>query len=287
MKSGILSALLALALTTTAAVAQEATKPADTSDSDMIVGGWPAKDNEWPWQVRLYENEGDEWGFCGGSLIDSQWVLTAAHCVPGVTSAVIGYGSVDRDKQKRVASAMVISHPSYDATGKSENDVALIKLAKPVKFGKGTAKISLATNDQYKASFGEQAYVTGWGMLMEKEKLDKKYPEGKIPWGEFVPMRLMEVNVEVQDLGECRANYGGADAIPAGHLCAGFAKGGKDSCQGDSGGPLVIPDPTSKTGWTQLGVVSFGVGCARPQLFGAYTRADYFKKWIKSTIAGN
>ena len=284
MKSGIFSVILALALTSTAAVAQDA----NTSDSDMIVGGWPAKDNEWPWQVRLYENAGDEWGFCGGSLIDSQWVLTAAHCVPNVTSLVVGYGNVSRDKQKRVDSALVISHPSYNLKGNSDNDVALVKLASPVKFGKGTAKVSLASNDLYKASFGETAYVTGWGMLMEQEKLDKKYPEGKIPWGEFVPMRLMEVDVKIQDLEECRANYGGGvDAIPTGHLCAGFAPGGKDSCQGDSGGPLVIADPTSKTGWSQLGVVSFGVGCARPQLYGAYTRVDYFRKWIKGVLAAN
>ncbi len=283
MKSGILSIVLALALTSTAVVAQDAA----TSDSDMIVGGWPAKDNEWPWQVRLYENPGDEWGFCGGSLIDSQWVLTAAHCVPGVTSLTVGYGSVDRAKQKRVDSAIVVSHPGYNTTNNSENDIALVKLAKPVKFTKGAAKVSLANNDQYKASFGETAYVTGWGMLLEQEKLDKKYPDGKIPWGEFVPMRLMEVDVKVQDLGDCRANYGDGVAIPVGHLCAGYAPGGKDSCQGDSGGPLVIQDAKSKTGWTQLGVVSFGVGCARPKLYGAYTRVDFFRKWIKATIAAN
>jgi secreted trypsin-like serine protease len=285
MKSGILTALLAFALSTTAVVAQE--QAANTSDSDMIVGGWPAKDNEWPWQVRLYSEPGDIWGFCGGSLIDSQWVLTAAHCVPGVSRAVVGYGSVNRDGQKRVETAGIFSHPQYDPNT-SANDIALIKLASPVKFGKGTARVALANNERYKVSLGETAYVTGWGALMDQEKLEKAYPDGNIPWNKIVPMRLMEVDVQVQDIEECRVNYGsGAVVIPKGHLCAGYAPGGKDSCQGDSGGPLVVQDPTSRTGWTQLGVVSFGVGCARPQLYGVYTRVDYFRKWIKDTIAAN
>jgi secreted trypsin-like serine protease len=286
MKSGILSALLALTLLPTGALAQENEATALTADQ-MIVGGVPASDNEWPWQIRMYENADDKWGFCGGSLIDSQWVLTAAHCVPGVTSVNIGYGSINRSKQKRVKSAAVISHPQYNATNNSENDIALIKLAKPIKFNKGAAKVPLASNDVYKGSFGQKAYVTGWGMLMEQAQLEKKYPDGKIPWSEFVPERLMEVDVKVQDLGDCRANYGDGVLIPKGHMCAGYNAGGKDSCQGDSGGPLVIKDGTSKVGWSLLGVVSFGVGCARPKLYGAYTRVDFFQSWIKETMANN
>lgn len=250
-----------------------------TSDTDMIVGGSPANDNEWPWQVRLYRDSSDKWGFCGGSLIGRRWVVTAAHCVDDRATAVIGYGNVMRSKQRRVDSARIIVHPKYDPQNFA-NDVALIRLKTPVKLGKGAQLIGLADGPLYQSSFGKKAAVTGWGQLFDEDKLKQKYPDGKIPWQELVPMRLMEVDVEVQTIERCRQNYGGADSIPNSHLCAGYAAGGKDSCQGDSGGPLVIADPASKAKWRLLGIVSFGQGCALPKLFGVYTRVDYFGDWI-------
>lgn len=276
----VLSAIAISAAMFTGAIAEEnAAATSQTDDSDLIVGGWPAEENEWPWQVRLYRDRGDSYGFCGGSLISKNWVVTAAHCVNDSSSADIGYGNILRSKQRRIASARVIVHPNYDPQTQA-NDIALIKLSKSAKLGEGAQTIGLADKAFYNASLGNRAAVTGWGMLLDQEKLESKYPNGNIPWQEIVPARLMEVDVRVQDLEECRANYGGADNIPEGHLCAGYQKGGKDSCQGDSGGPLVFRDPGSSNKWRLLGVVSFGQGCALPKFYGAYTRVDYFRDWI-------
>jgi secreted trypsin-like serine protease len=286
VKTIALVSVLFTALVSLEVQAQENNPATDTSDSDMIVGGEPAQSGEWPWQVRLYEGSDDAWGFCGGSLIASRWILTAAHCVPNRSKVSVGFGNIRLDKHKRLSSSGIYVHPKYDPQAQA-NDIALIKLSKPVDLGKGVTKISLADNAFYKASLGKQAFVTGWGQLLDEEKLNAKYPDGKVPWNLVVPKTLMEVDVKVQDLAECRANYGGADSIPVGHLCAGYKKGGKDSCQGDSGGPLVVRDANSRAGWSLLGVVSFGRGCALPKFYGAYTRVDYFRSWIKDVMEAN
>lgn len=261
----------------TTAAAQQDSGPSD--DTDMIVGGWPADESEWPWQVRLYQDGSDRFGFCGGTLISRRWVVTAAHCVEDTSSVNVGYGSVLLSKQRRIDSAKIVVHPKYDPQT-TANDIALIRLGRQAALGEGAQPVGLANRTFYNAAIGERGAVTGWGQLLDQEKLEQKYPDGNIPWAMVVPSRLMEVDVRIQTLDECRKNYGGADSIPDGHFCAGYQKGGKDSCQGDSGGPLVFRDPASPSKWRLLGVVSFGRGCGLPKYFGAYTRVDYFRDWI-------
>jgi trypsin len=96
--------------------------------------------------------------------------------------------------------------------------------------------------------------------------------------------------VNVQDPAICEENY--QAVIPAARIttnmfCAGLPKGGTDSCQGDSGGFLGAPIPGSKGAkptFAQLGIVSWGVGCARPKLFGVYTRVANYGTWIKEIM---
>lgn len=263
--------------TTTPALSQ-------TGDTDMIVGGKDADTNEWPWQVRLFRNKNDGHGFCGGSLIGRQWVLSAAHCLDDKDKVVVGYGSNKIGGLKRIASAKVIVHKGFNPET-MVNDIALIKLAKPVKFGSSATSIDIGSNDFYKTLVGTKAWVTGWGYLFDLALFQEKYPDADIPWDDLVPAKLQEVDITVQNLSVCQANYGGT--IPDGQLCAGYKRGGKDSCQGDSGGPLVAPDPNNQKGWVQVGVVSWGRGCARAKYFGIYTRADYYRGWVKSMIEQN
>lgn len=279
------AALIALSL---GAYAQDSTttnRKTQTDDTDMIVGGKPADANEWPWQVRLFSGKNDGGGFCGGSLISKQWVLTAAHCLVDTKKVVVGYGSNKLDKLKRVPSAKVIVHKGYNPET-MENDIALVKLSKPVKLGEGTTNVDMASGDFYKSLVGSKVWVTGWGYLFDLAQFQDKYPDADIPWDKLTPNNLQEVEIPVQEKAVCQANYG-SSVIPDGQLCAGLKKGGKDSCQGDSGGPLVAADPNNEKGWVQVGVVSWGRGCARAKLFGIYTRADYYRGWVKKTIDQN
>ncbi len=267
--------------------AEDAKKNA-TLDTDMIVGGRSADANKWPWQVRLFEDAADKSGICGGSLIAKQWVLTAAHCTPGRTSFVIGYGSNKLADLQRVDSALVIPHAGYNPDT-MENDIALIKLASPVDYGNGASNVDLASTDFYNTLEGKKVTVSGWGYVFDYSAFQKEFPDTEVDWGLLTPNELQEVEVPVQNFDACRQSYTsqGAGDIPEGQMCAGLKRGGKDSCQGDSGGPLVAANPDNKKGYVQVGVVSWGRGCAQPKLFGIYTRTDYFAGWVKKTISEN
>jgi tryptase len=261
-------------------------KQGHSDDRGRIVGGVAADPNEWPWQVRLFNPEDDDEGYCGGSLIARQWVLTAAHCTyqdgAFLDEIVIGYGSNELGKLSRIASGKVIPHAEYDAATFA-NDIALIKLAKPAKIITGTT-IDLPRQGSLGHLAGKTAWLTGWGHLYDPKQLAEKYPDGDIPSGELVPAKLQEVDVVIQDDGACLKSNGGAP-YPEGQLCAGHDLGGKDSCYGDSGGAMVIADDRGT--WRQAGIVSWGQGCAQPGQFGFYTRTDYHRDWIESTIARN
>ena len=264
------------------------TQKSATADTDMIVGGKTADANKWPWQVRLFEDSNDKTGICGGTLIAKQWVLTAAHCTKDHESFVVGYGSNKLAKLKRVDSIMVLAHQAYDPLT-MQNDIALIKLKSPVTFGGGATNVDLASPEFFQTLEGKKTTVTGWGYLYDADAFQKKYPGTEIDWNSITPTDLQEVEVPVQNFDACRASYTsqGANDIPEGQMCAGLKHGGKDSCQGDSGGPLVAPDPSNKKAFVQVGIVSWGRGCAQPKLFGIYTRTDFYADWIKNTITAN
>src|SRR5262249_46672856 len=151
-------------------------------DTEMIVGGTPAPDGKYPWQVRLYNSMGDSKGFCGGTLIADQWVLTAGHCavvnhelpanlVP-VDKIIVGYGSTDRTKTSKIKSEKIIVHPDYIAHGASSaTDIALIKLSKSIPHA---AAVPLANPDLDKQLVppGTKVIITGWGAVWDPEDKD-------------------------------------------------------------------------------------------------------------------
>ncbi|KAL9706556.1 hypothetical protein quinque_010074 [Culex quinquefasciatus] len=236
-------------------------------DTERIVGGHNADPNEWPWIAALFNNGRQ---FCGGSLIDNIHILTAAHCVAHMSSWDVARLSVKLgDHNIRSTTEVVhverkvkrlVRHRGFDSRT-LYNDIAVLTMDQPVQFSKSVRPICLPGGDSSRAYNGLTATVIGWGSLRENG------PQ---------PAILQEVNLPIWTNPECSRKYGAAapGGIIESMLCAGQAA--KDSCSGDSGGPLMVNDG----GWTQVGVVSWGIGCGKGQYPGVYSRVTSFMPWI-------
>ncbi|MEU3725941.1 serine protease [Streptomyces sp. NPDC031705] len=220
-----------------------------------VVGGTRAAQGEFPFMVRLSMG-------CGGALYTQQIVLTAAHCVSGSgnnTSITATAGVVDLNSSAatKVRSTKVLQAPGYNGKGK---DWALIKLAKPVNLP--TFKIA-----DTKAYDNGTFTVAGWGAAREGGSQQRYLLKAQVPF--------------VSD-ASCQSSYGN-ELVPAEEICAGYAQGGVDTCQGDSGGPMFRRDNTNA--WIQVGIVSWGEGCARAGYPGVYTEVSTFAADIKAAAA--
>ncbi|XP_040159485.1 venom protease-like [Anopheles arabiensis] len=252
-------------------------------EHNRVVGGVPAALNGWPWMALVgYEEAFGDVDFrCGGSLITDRHVLTAAHCILSSLS-VVRLGEHDMDNQTESAHVDIpvykyVSHPSYD-TFDGHSDVAILFLTEMVEFNARIKPICLPTIEPVRgADFtGYNPFIAGWGRTKETGIEAKVLQELQIP--------ILENEECSQLYKKIRKLYSSKqfdDAV----LCAGFLEGGKDSCQGDSGGPLMLPYLVNKKfHYFQIGIVSYGVGCARAELPGVYTRVVTFVDWIVGQI---
>lgn len=243
--------------------------------SKRIVGGTQASFGEWPWQVSLRQWRSVTFLHkCGAALVNSNWAITAAHCVenaqPDQILLRIGeydlersdepYGHVERKVQ------IIATHPKFDPNT-FEYDVALLRFNEPVTFQPNIIPICIPDNDY--DFIGDTGFVTGWGRL---------YEDGPLP------SVLQKVPVPVIPNNDCEIMYrnaGYSEHIPSIFICAGYEGGQRDSCEGDSGGPLVIQHGDS---WKLAGVISWGIGCALPNQPGVYTRISAFRDWINKIM---
>ncbi len=240
---------------------------------DTHTGKTPAPSGENPWQVALFFNQSSsvQRGFvCGGSLIASEWILTAAHCVdefePDELDVIIGREQLSSDDGEQIASLAFHIHVGWDG---NNNDIALIKLARPATTGQF---LPLQQPNQAGLSTpGTLAKVTGWGAL-------SLLAEG-------VPDMLHQVELPIVTQAQCRASYENDPVIDETVICAGTRAGGADPCFGDSGGPLTVAGPNG--GRVLAGIVSFGRGCGFVGQYGVYTRVTAYEGWVMRQLDGS
>lgn len=269
----IVLALSVLALTTVSAAVDVAPR---------IVGGSTAAAGDFPWQVALIGDIDDPFQsqFCGGSLIDEQWVLTAAHCYDSASPGVyVAVGLLDLDLAKSAVYAYSeewIVHPAYD-DDTLDNDIALIRLAAPLDLSGCAGSCAViepvsSADESTTAYVGAQATVSGWGNMAATGDPDD--------WAD----ELQYAQLNIMACTQTPSLYESGD-VTSNMFCAGVEAFDKDSCQGDSGGPIVVADNTG-TGFFQAGVVSWGNGCAVNGYPGVYTRLSQYGDWLATQTAG-
>jgi secreted trypsin-like serine protease len=283
----VVSVLAALFATDASAASCERRTPGS------VVGGTPGSIADWPGFVELRARSpgGDLLYFCGGTLITPTVVMTAAHCVqrweksPGGDWLLPGRGVVevlvatDDLKTARASNVRAVAdrlmHDKWTGNVHDGNDIALLRLRSAV------ASERARLSDSAAADRAAQAFVAGFGLLTSRAAgggtITWNTPSGKVEAGSAT---LREVLVPAVNRETCSAVY--PDVTPD-QLCAGYDEGLKDACQGDSGGPLNALDEQGCP--YQIGVVSYGDGCASRHAYGIYTRISAYSAWIRSNAA--
>ena len=286
----LLAACLSICFSFSAAsAAPNCSDPRNFKATAKIVGGRLAQIENWPGQavLRAVRSSGPYY-FCGGTLINRTTVLTAAHCVADFTQSgndwYRGDGRVEvvlqRDDLQTVKEAdvrtiaKVVKHEQYAGPSRG-NDIALVELSRP--WDGPVSRLALSPKADPAKAWVTPLMVAGFGIEGDGGDL-KQFRANDGQSFAAGSARLLETAVPLTDEASCQKVYSSA-SVGAGQVCAGFVDGGKDSCQGDSGGPLVAFDRQGCP--YQVGVVSWGNGCAQANAYGIYTRVSAFADWIR------
>jgi secreted trypsin-like serine protease len=274
-----LASLLAMLLAFVAAVpvfAAEEPASGDPAPEDagtiqpQVVGGDPVPDGRYKFVTALRDttrgNSVYQQQFCGGSLIDSDSVLTAAHCVEDVRAkqlrVSVGINSLKKPSQGQSRSVATITrHPQFTNSNLSSRyDAAVLTLSRPVT-NIAPATIPATTSNAYETP-GRRLTIAGWGSTV-------KQPSNNDP---SYPVRMQEARVPVVSDAKADRVYTKrpSEYYPQQMLAAG--RKGKDTCQGDSGGPIFVKKPSGSV--FQIGITSFGNGCGARGYPGVYTEAN-------------
>nr|XP_022914398.1 chymotrypsin-2-like [Onthophagus taurus] len=230
------------------------------NNQSRIVGGHDATDGQFPYQISLRYNGHH---ICGGSIIQENYILTAAHCIDGQKpdnfTIVTGSNLLDTGGDSYQVEK-IIQHPDYNSQS-IKNDIALLKLTDNIHYGDKVGQIKLPSDD-----IGPNVGVvlSGWGTLTYPGK-----PPNKLQTIELTTIPNLRCMLEHPILGFF---MGGVSTTT---VCT-FSKAGEGACHGDSGGPLVEGDH-------QIGVVSWGIPCGKgsPDVF---TRVYSYLGWINDNM---
>jgi secreted trypsin-like serine protease len=274
--------------------------PVEADSRSRVVEGENAGPGDFPWQVALIlarspQSDPFRGFFCGGSLIDWRWVLTAAHCtykdnprgrrlppVPLRPDELNVYmGSVNFTGGQRLGITTIVRHPEYSHSTQ-DNDIALLELSSGPD-QQGLELLPPLTDDDIEKIFpGNKAIVTGWGSTEPGiVPMEKRHSIQRLQW----------VKLDFQSQSECQKHYiqhfnspPGAKPITDNMVCAATGDGSGDACFGDSGGPLSVARGQKK--YVQAGIVSWGPaqGCALTNLYGVYTLLPRYRDWVANTV---
>lgn len=275
----LLAMFLALAVAVPVFAAEE---PAPEDEGDIqpqVVGGEPVPDGKYKFVAALRDvtrgNSVYQQQFCGGTLIDRNSVLTAAHCVQGVTPlqlrVTVGRTVLNSSQGQSRRVTAVFSHPKYkgitiDGITNRSYDAAVLKLDRRVR---NIAPVNIpAPEDNSLETAGDSATIAGWG------NTEKQGPDGGQP--DRYPNRMQEAQVPIVSDAEAKRIY---DDEYRKALMIAAGEPGKDTCQGDSGGPLFV-DGAGRA--SQIGITSFGTGCGARNYPGVYaeTNAEAIRSFI-------
>lgn len=255
-----------------AAVLVAGGQAARAADAPEIIGGVTAADGRWPTQVSIQVGSLPS-HTCGGTLIAADWVMTASHCFHNSRGQLVvrasdltivaGTNNNSNGSGQRRGVTRLIVHPSYDATT-DDNDIALVQLASSVTINNPTMLATPVTDAAW-AGAGQTVTATGWGNT-------------NAAGAASYPALLQQVDLTVTSQTSCNTAYGGD--ITANMICA--AAPGKDTCQGDSGGPIFASNHAG--GVIQVGITSFGIGCAQAAYPGVYTRVSRYNDWVRGYV---
>jgi hypothetical protein len=239
--------------------------------SPRIVGGSDANPSRYPYFTWLRMDKLT----CAGSLIWEDIVLTAGHClIPGATvTAYVNRTNRLEASEYEYERAVVDfrRHPDYTKSMFSvseTNDVMVYKLASRIDPGTGVKPVRLNSSPLQPLD-GQLLTVMGLGRTSDTGQL---------------ATLLQDVDINKIEFNDCNdGDSFNGEIIDEAMICAGVTTGGKDACAGDSGAPLVLrgADPSQDV---QMGLVSFGEGCAKVNFPGVYTRVSFYNDWIKASI---
>ncbi|XP_034609551.1 chymotrypsin-C-like [Trachemys scripta elegans] len=235
-----------------------------------VVGGEDANPHSWPWQISLQYDKSGVWAHtCGGTLIATNWVLTAAHCISSSRTyrVLLGKQNLEVEEPGSVAAAVekIIVHEKWN-TFLIVNDIALIKLAEPVEVSETIQPACLpASGALLTQDF--PCYVTGWGRLWTNGPISDDLQQALLP---------------VVDHATCSKWDWWGSRVKETMVCAG-GDGVVAGCNGDSGGPL---NCYGANAWEVHGIVSFGSGlsCNTRKKPTVFTRVSAYIDWINEKI---
>lgn len=275
--------------------------PAHADAQPKIIGGQTASATQFPWQVgltqgttNLYDNQ-----FCSGTIIDAQWIVTAAHCIeqpPQNLHVIAGITDLfDERNAQLIRVDQVIIHPQFtslNSSGALNHDIALLRLSSPIDFvrcGQRCQQIDWLDTRTETTSIAVDtpALINGWGRTVDctadptRCETLQATAAGQLT---LSPNRLRWASVNISGCLTRPSLHDPRD-ISANMLCAAAPRFDRDTCQGDSGGGMTVSAADGR-GQVLAGITSWGNGCAQLNYPAVYTRVARYDQWIRNRMAG-